>query len=136
MFPISARFMEASNGIQFVVQLALLLFFAKYIVRVYRERRPVGRFYWYAGPPIAVLVFVFGGALMRGPLWLLRHMANTGRSTDALDAPMMLLIAVGTIISTAGGLYIIWEFSPERCGVWPLIVIAVLAFAFGIGMAV
>lgn len=134
---LSPQFLEAINGAAFVIYVGVLLFFVKYIVAVWTsgKRRTLRGWYEEVAGAIAIIVLVLGDALIRGPVWFLRHMANDGRDVTSVVAPATIVIIAGATLVIVGGVCIVRQFAPKRCEIIAPMLLALCALVFGIGMA-
>lgn len=136
---LSAQFLEAVNGCLLVIYLGVLLFFVRYMTRCWTtgRRRTLCGWYEEVSGAIAISTLVLGDLLIRGPVWLLRHLHNTNRATLAVtwEPFMTWVVLIGVTLGIVGGVCIVREFSSPRLKFVAPLILAILALAFGIGMA-
>lgn len=117
-------FLEILNGIWTVLDMFLIGWFTYYIIVMYKELdyfswRDAASNWWRDGLPahinaaIAIYVFAVGDTIVRGHVWLWRHMLNAGYH----DFPLFLTpLVLGGVISLVGLLCKIRIFTIYRLG--------------------
>lgn len=135
---LSAEFLEAVNGCLLIIYLGVILFFIRYIVRcLVNEPCPFWKWYDQVSGAIAITTMVIGDFLIRGPVWLLRHLHNSEQASiaGALEPAMTWTVLIGAILAIVGGVCIVREFASERFKFAAPLILAIASLVFGIGMA-
>lgn len=126
---LSPEFLEAMNGALFVIFLALLFVFARYIASGIRQHG-LRRGLQVRRAAVCMVVLIGGDAMIRGSVWAWRHY-----EMPVDDPRLVVAVATGVAVCTFGGLCGLRHFSPREWGHWAWSVPLAAALAFGIGMA-
>lgn len=124
---LTSVFLEALNGVLFILSVAAVLVFGRYVAlqMVCAGLWPRS---WESKTKAAFgLLIVFSGeAIIRGWVWWWRHLLNEGEDVGWMTGYPVLLI--GAAVSATGILCVIRHFSPEA---WQN-----KAWAFTLGLAI
>lgn len=118
-------FMEVLNGVCTLVAVWVMIFFGRYIWLDWREHHDKFRI---AGA-VAIFTVFAGQFMLRGTVWIQRHMVNNwglGFNWEAL-APVL---ALGGFTLILGSLCMVRVFAPEGTG-WGWVVVAGLTSLLG-----
>ena len=120
---------EMTNGFLMVALAAAIAFFAAYL---WRRRVRDGAPWAQINIAAALLLYLFGDAIIRAPVWWYRHSVNHGGNPiTSIDLTVFsIIVIVGAAICTAGLLYLIQAATPNSWRPWPWLVTAAAAAAF------
>jgi hypothetical protein len=130
---------EVTNGMWFLLNLALLAVFANYLMcrwqqssaltllRSAANQQDIG-----TAAAIALFVYFMGASTRAGWVWVVLFQQNLGVQTLGFEnQPVFLILAVAT--GTVGSLCCMRVFSQSRWGHWAWIVSGILALAIPLG---
>lgn len=123
---LTPRFLEGMNG-----SLANLLLFGSVMFTIYAVREIMlnGFARKRLEAAIAILVLIFGDAVIRGWLWLWRYLENRGQDVTWMkDHPVLV---VGVLVEMFGIICVIRVFAPDAWGrnVWAISTMVAIGLA-------
>jgi hypothetical protein len=133
MFQVPGTVLEFTNAALFVVCMGIVLFIARYMIERYPRHRKTF-WAWLMSTEIklasALGLFALGDAIIRFPVWYMRHQLDRGASVLLVGSQFDAVITVGVVLCTWGGLCAVRVMAPYRMGEWPWLVVAAAALGF------
>jgi hypothetical protein len=131
---IPGQVLEFINGSLFVVCVGMVIFIAWYLLArltVYKFR--VCPFLRSSETKLAIAfgMFALGDAIIREPIWYMRHLMNHGAPASAFESDDMItfIITVGAVLCSLSGVAVIRLMAAYKWGEWPWVLVAGAALA-------
>lgn len=125
----SSRLFEVINGTLFVACVCLLFIFGRFLWSSWKHFHSWKKFYHNSREAIALVVFISGDAIIRGPVWLSRWMVNHQYGDAAATAQdLVTLIVSGVLIALLGSWCVARVYGSKLDGLWTILLSLVLGF--------
>jgi hypothetical protein len=135
---IPGRLLEAVNGFLFIVCVGMVVFIAWYLLArltVYKFRFRPFLVSSETKLALALMVFAFGDAIIRAPIWYWRHLINHGDpNAGGMTDLFTFIVTNGAVLCSLSGIVVIRLMVSYKWGEWPWLAVAIVGAMFTFAM--